>query len=250
MSADDPIALLRPVWAVVAGRMGSSRLPGKTMAPLAGRPSLRHIVERLRRVPELDGVVVATTEHPRDDVIRSCADEAGVPAFSGSEHDVLGRTLGAARSVGARTIVQVTGDCPLVDPAVVSRVLAAYAAERPDYASNVLGGLSYPAGLDVEVFGADVLAQVDAATSDPRDREHVSIYIYEHPERFRLLGVPAPPEHHRPELFLCIDTEADREVVRRVYDELHGDHGAFGLDEVLAFLDAHPDIAATNAPER
>src|SRR5215208_6810365 len=106
--------------------MGSSRLPGKTMALLAGRPSLAHIVDRLRRVPGLAGVVIATTVEPLDEPIRALASELGVPCHAGSVDDVLERTLGAARAVGARTIVQVTGDCPLVEPELVAQALDVY----------------------------------------------------------------------------------------------------------------------------
>ena len=235
-----------PVWAVVAGRMRSSRLPGKTMAMLAGRPSLAHIVDRLRRVPELAGIVIATTTHPSDEPIRSLAAQLGVECHAGSADDVLGRTLGAARSVGARTIVQVTGDCPLVEPALVSKAVAVYRSESADYVSTVLGGETYPVGLDVEVFSTALLAEVDALTDDPRDREHVSIHIYEHPERFRCRGIEATGSRRRPDLRLCIDTAADLEVVRAVYEALWPANPAFGIDDAITFLDRHPEVARRN----
>jgi spore coat polysaccharide biosynthesis protein SpsF len=237
---------VEPVWAVVAGRMGSSRLPGKTMALLAGRPSLAHIVDRLRRVTDLDGVVVATTAEPSDEPIRTLASELGVPCHAGSVDDVLGRTLGATRAVGARTIVQVTGDCPLVEPALVAQALDVYRAERPDYVSTVLGGETFPAGLDVEVFSTELLTTVESLTDDPRDREHVSIYIYEHPEQFRCLGIEASGSRRRPDLRVCIDTAEDLEVVGAVYEALWPANPAFGIDDVIAFLDRHPELARRN----
>lgn len=237
---------LHPIWAIVAGRMGSSRLPGKTLAPLAGQPSLGHIVDRLRRIAALDGVVIATTEHDRDDPIRALAKAKGVPCFSGSEDDVLGRTLAAARSVGARTIVQVTGDCPLVEPRVVERVLRAYAEQRPDYASNVLEDETYPIGLDVEIFATDLLARVDRRAAEPQDREHVTLFIYGHPEEFRLLGVRAEGADERPDLRVCIDTAADLEVVSAIYDALFARDPEVRLEDVIAFLDAHPQLARRN----
>ncbi len=112
---EQPVESIRPVDALVAGRMRSSRLPGKTMAKLVDKPSLWHVIQRLKRVRDLDEIVVATTDEPSDDPIRALAEAVDVPSYSGSADDVLGRTLSAARSVGARTIVQVTGDCPLVD---------------------------------------------------------------------------------------------------------------------------------------
>ena len=228
--------------------MGSSRLPGKTMAVLAGRPSLRHIIERLRRVPSLDGVVVATTTDPDDDAIRACAEEAGVPSYSGSADDVLGRTLAAAHSVGAATIVQVTGDCPLVEPSVVEQAIQVYRDERPDYVSTVLGGETFPVGLDVEVFSTALLEEVDRATSDPHDREHVSTSIYGHPERYDLRAVEGAGLRRRPDLRLTLDTEADLEVIGAVYEALWPDNPAFSIDDAIAFLDRNPMLARRNQP--
>jgi spore coat polysaccharide biosynthesis protein SpsF len=228
--------------------MGSSRLPGKTMADLVGHPSLWHIVERLRRATLVDGIVVATTTDPRDDVIRACAEHAGVPCFSGSEEDVLDRTLRAAHAVGARTIVTVTGDCPLVDPAVVDKVVSAYVANEPDYASNRLFGYKYPIGLDVEAFTTESLERVDEIAVSPRDREHVTLYYYEHPDEFELLGIEPEEHQRRPTLRLTLDTAADYEVIRAVYE--HFWPHPFGLDDVLAFLDGRPDIATLNADVR
>lgn len=237
---------LQPIWAIVAGRMGSSRLPGKTLASLADQPSLGHIVDRLRRVDGLAGIVIATTESERDEPIRALARAKDVACFSGSEEDVLARTLGAARSVGARTIVQVTGDCPLVEPRVVRRVLDAYARERPDYASNVLGAETYPVGLDVEVFSTELLAEVQRRATEPAHREHVTLFVYERPEEFRLLGVRAEGADQRPDLRICIDTEADREVVAAIYDALYPVDPEVRLEDVIAFLDAHPQLAKRN----
>jgi spore coat polysaccharide biosynthesis protein SpsF len=239
-----------PIWVVVAGRMGSSRAPGKTLAPLAGRPSLWHIVDRLRRVRELDGVVIATTELPEDDAIRELAHDVGVPCHSGSVDDVLGRTLAAARSVGARTIVQVTGDCPLVDREVVAEAVAAYAAEHADYVSNRLHGYTYPDGYDVEVFAVSLLEDVDAATRDPYDREHVTTYVYAHPERYRLLGVEATGLRRRPELHLSLDTAEDVALMQEIYDALWSPERDFTIDDVLELLDTRADLsAAATVPE-
>lgn len=237
---------VEPVWAVVAGRMGSSRLPGKTMALLAGRPSLAHIVDRLCRVPQLAGVIVATTGEALDEPIRRLAEELDVPCHSGSADDVLDRTIAAAREVGAQTIVQVTGDCPLVEPQLVAEAVELYRAERPDYVSTVLGGETFPVGLDVEVFSTDLLAEVESLTDDARDREHVSIYIYEHSKRFRCLGIEAVGHRRRPDLRLCVDTAEDLEVVGAVYDALWPTNATFGIDDVIDFLDRHPELARLN----
>jgi spore coat polysaccharide biosynthesis protein SpsF len=220
--------------------MGSSRFPGKTMADLAGHPSLWHIIERLKQATLLDGIIVATTDDPGDDVIRACAETADVPCFSGSAEDVMDRTLRAARSVGATTIVTVTGDCPLVDPVVVDKVVGAYIEHQPDYASNKLFGYKYPIGLDVEAFTTDSLEAVERVAREPRDREHVTLYYYEHPDEFNLLAVEPEDRQRRPALRLTLDTAADYELIRAIYD--HFWPRQFGLDDVLALLDERPEL--------
>jgi spore coat polysaccharide biosynthesis protein SpsF len=241
---DVPMETRRPVWAVVPGRMGSSRLPGKTMADLVGHPSLWHIVRRLELSSLLDGIVIATTTDPADDVIRRCADQLGVPCFSGQAEDVLDRTLRAARSVDATSIVTVAGDCPLCDAAAVDRVVAAYLDSRPDYASNRLFVRTYPIGLDVEVFTTASLAYVETVARAPRDREHVTLYYSEHPEEFTLLPIEAEGRQRRPELRLTLDTDADLTLIRAIYE--HFWPRRFGLDDVLDFLDERPELAAVN----
>jgi len=235
----------KAIWAVVAARMTSSRLPGKVLLPLAGRPSLAHLIHRLRTSRYLNGVVVATAEGAANDPVRAFAKSEEVPVFSGSEDDVLDRTLKAAQSVGAEVIVQVTGDCPLIDPAVVDRTIAAYLGHRPDYACNRLPE-TYPNGLDTEVFSTALLSQVAALTDDPSDREHVSLYIYEHPQRYTLLNVPAPPEHRWPELRLTLDTWEDYRVIRAIFDALFPANPDFGLTQILDWLRAHPQWVMVN----
>jgi spore coat polysaccharide biosynthesis protein SpsF len=226
--------------------MRSSRLPGKTMAELAGKPSLWHVIQRLKRVPDLDEVVVATTDDPADDSIRALAQAVRVPSYSGSAEDVLGRTLSAARSAKARTIVQVTGDCPLVEPSLVEEAIATYRRESPDYVSTVLERGTFPVGLDVEVFSAALLAEVDGLTQDARDREHVSLFIYEHPERYRLVGVEARGRRRRPDLRLTLDTVEDLAVIRAVYEALWRENPAFTIEDVIDYLDANPELAELN----
>lgn len=234
------------IWAVVAARMASTRMPGKSMALLAGgRPSLAHIIVRLKRSRYLDGIVVATTDRPTDDPIRACAAEEGVPVFSGSEEDVLDRTLRAARSVEADVIVQVTGDCPLIDAEVVDQTVVAYLRGKPDYACNRLPE-TYPNGLDTEVFSTDLLGEVARLTKAPDDREHVTLYIYEHPERYQLLNVSAPAKHHWPELRLTLDTPEDYRLISAIYDALYPTNPNFGLSDTLDWLRAHPHLLDVN----
>ncbi|RKQ92349.1 spore coat polysaccharide biosynthesis protein SpsF [Solirubrobacter pauli] len=230
--------------ATIEARMTSSRLPGKVLLPAAGKPLLEHMIERLRRVPELDEVVIATTEDASSEPLQELADRLGVGCFRGSEDDVLARVLGAAQAYDAELIVETTGDCPLIDPATVSRVIERFHATGVDYCSNNLER-TFPRGMDTQAFPTAVLAEVATLTQDPHDREHVSLYIYEHPERYSLETV----RFERPEtgaLRLTVDTEEDYELVRTIFDELYPANPAFGLTEILALLDARPELAAIN----
>lgn len=232
--------------ATIEARMRSSRLPGKVLAEAEGRPMLELMVERLRRVPELDGIVIATTVNADDDAVEALARRLGIGCWRGSEDDVLQRVLDAARNHAAEIIVELTGDCPLIDPAIVSRVIAAHRDSGADYASNVLER-SWPIGMDTQVFATDILADVAARTDDPVDREHVSLFIYRHPELYRLHGVAAPPSERRPELRLTLDTAEDLAVVRALFAALRAQDAAFPVARMIEFLDARPDVAGLNA---
>jgi spore coat polysaccharide biosynthesis protein SpsF len=232
--------------ATIEARMASSRLPGKVLAEAEGRPMLALMVERLRFVPELDEIVIATTVNESDDVVAAFAKEVGVGVWRGSEEDVLSRVLDAARAHDAEVIVELTGDCPLIDPQVVSRVIRRYRESGADYVSNVLTR-TYPIGMDTQVFAVDVLADVASRTDDAVDHEHVSLYIYRHPEIYTLENVRAPIEETRPELRLTLDTSEDLAVIRAIFAGLRPQRADFPLADIIRFLDVKPEIAAINA---
>lgn len=228
---------------IVQARMTSTRLPGKVLLPLAGEPMLTRLVERLRRVRHADGIVVATTTNPTDDPIAALCAQLGVSCHRGSEHDVLSRYADAARLHGADVVVRITSDCPLIDPALIDQVIAAYDEGGSDYVSNMLPP-TWPFGLAVEVFSAAALAQTHAAAADPAEREHVTPFLYWHPERYRLRNVASPLDlsHHR----WTVDTPEDYTLVSRLFDHLMPTHPHFTQADVLALLDKHPDWIAIN----
>jgi spore coat polysaccharide biosynthesis protein SpsF len=233
-------------WAVVPARMGSSRLPGKSMALLAGRPSLAHIVARLQAVPAIDGVILATSEGAADDVIQECALDAGAECFRGSEDDVLGRTAGAVRACGAADVVNATGDNPLIDPALTALCIDAYRDAAADYAHNRAAGSKLPTGVDIEVFRASALFEIERERHEERVREHVTLPFYEAGGRYATAHVPEPAELARPGLRLTLDTQEDLELIGAIYDALYPVDPLFGLERVLQFLDAHPELAEIN----
>ncbi|MDD1664201.1 MAG: glycosyltransferase family protein, partial [Methanomicrobiales archaeon] len=174
--------------AIIEARMTSTRLPGKVLLPVLGRPLLDHLIERLKRARTLDQIIVATTTNATDDPVEALARNLGCGCFRGSEEDVLERVLSAAHRFGVDLIVEITGDCPLMDPAIVDILVETYRLNRYDYVSNVLER-TYPRGMDTQVFPTKVLDEVARLTDDPVDHEHVSLYIYNHPERFSLHNV-------------------------------------------------------------
>jgi spore coat polysaccharide biosynthesis protein SpsF len=227
------------ISAIIEARMTSSRLPGKVMRPILGRPTLELLIERLRRARRLDDIVVATTVNRTDDVLEELAKGLGVACFRGSEPDVLERVLGAARATGTDLIVEITADCPLIDPTVVDRLVDVFLANEYDYVSNVLKR-TYPVGLDTQVFPTRVLEEVARLTDDPVDHEHVSIYIYQHPERFSLYNVESGLPEKWWNFRLTVDTLDDFERIRRIYERLYPTKPDFTLSDVVDLLEGSP----------
>jgi spore coat polysaccharide biosynthesis protein SpsF len=234
------------VVSTIEARMRSSRLPGKVLLPAAGKPMLELLIERLRRARRVEEIIVATTDNPADDPIEKLARRVGVGCFRGSEEDVLDRVLRAAQSAAADVIVEITGDCPLLDPEVVDCLVEVYLTHNFDYVSNILKR-TYPDGLDTQVFATAILAEAAGLTQVPADREHVSLYIYEHPERYRLHNVESGLAKKYWDLRLTLDTPKDYQRIAAIYDELYPKNPAFTLDDVLRLLDRRPELRALNA---
>jgi spore coat polysaccharide biosynthesis protein SpsF len=250
--------------AMVQARMGSSRLPGKVLEPLAGRPALAHIVERLQAAPGVDEVAVLTSLRPLDEPIAVLCHNAGIHCVRGSERDVLDRFEQASRELEPDRIVRVTADCPLVDPEVVGRLLALAAAQPREevYASVATGAIArqvgyrrYPDGLDAETFTAGLLHTAWREAADPFEREHVTPFLWRQPERFAVVVLEAAEDIGAERW--TIDHAADLELVRALYERLerNGDGpdaggGLFGFREVLALLEREPRLREINAAYR
>ena len=217
------------VVAVVQARMGSTRLPGKVLADVEGRPLLARVVERARRAARLVDVVVATTTHVEDDAVEALCGALGVRCVRGSERDVLDRYRQAARAAGAAQVARITADCPLLDPAVVDRVIATYEAGEYEYVSNVEPP-TWPDGLDVEVLSRETLERVWRMATLPSEREHVTLHVRSHRDRFRVANVENDVDLSA--LRWTVDESTDLAFVRRVYARL-GD-APFGTEQVLA----------------
>ncbi len=233
--------------ASVEARMGSSRLPGKMLMDVGGVPALSRLVRRLRRCTLVDDVVVATTVSPTDDAIEAWADTEGVRVHRGSEEDVLQRVVDAQRSMSSDVVVEVTGDCTLLDPEIIDVGIAMFRENECDVVTNVRKP-SFPMGADVQVFRTDDLADVARTVNDPAVREHVSLWFYEHPERYRIIHLMAPPRWRGPDIRLQLDHPEDLRFIREVYARLGPAHGdAFGLEEIMRLLEREPALREINA---
>lgn len=224
--------------------MGSTRLPGKVRLDLAGEPMLARVVHRVQRARLLDEVVVATTTQSDDDAIAQLCAVRGWPCARGSLDDVLDRYFQAALARRAEVVVRITSDCPLIEPELIDQVVGAVLADPPhvDYASNVQPPRTFPRGLDTEVMRFDALERAWREDTNPTWREHVTPYLYRHPERFRIQGVfNAVDLSH---LRWTVDTAEDLELVRRIYGFFGDD--TFSWYDVLRLLEWRPEWLEIN----
>lgn len=229
-------------------RMESTRLPGKVLMDLGGKPVVQRVFERLARSKTVDEVVLALPDTESNDGLAAACEAFDASVYRGSLDDVLARYAGAARAYDADVVVRVTSDCPFADPALVDSVVERLLADSAlDYASNNLVR-TYPLGFDAEAFRAEALFTADAEAVQPHEREHVTPYLYQHPERFRLANVKAPPSLTRPSYRITVDEPADLELARRIWERLDGD--GFSAAEVVTVLDADEMLRDVNAQVR
>jgi len=233
------------IVAIVQARMGSTRLPGKVMRVAAGKTFLGHLLERLAHCRTLDKVIVATSTLAGDDAIAGLCGELGTDCFRGSERDVLDRYYQAALSSGAGTVVRITADCPLIDPAIVDRIVAfqqAHAAEF-DLVTNRYP-LTFPDGLDVDVMPLTALAVAHGDAGSAEQREHVIPYFWQSGKRVKNI---AHPDNLFYRYRWTVDYEEDAQLVAAIFEGLYQTGKPFGLADILEFLAARPALCELNA---
>ncbi len=223
--------------------MGSTRLPGKVLASVAGQPMLALIIKRVLPARYIDQLVVATTRLSQDDPIEALVTDLGIPCFRGAEEDCLDRYYQAARQFEAEVVVRLTGDNPLIDPAFVDWVVEQYLSSDPpcDYTDS-WSSKTYPVGLSVEVFSFDALETACKEDTNVRWREHVTPFIHCHPNRFRLMHLASSQDYSH--MRWTVDTPEDLVFVRRIYD--YFGHDRFSWREVLTVLEVHPEWLEIN----
>jgi len=233
------------IVATIEARMTSSRLPGKVLLSASGIPMLQHLVNRLRAVPSLDEIVLATTTNETDDTLEAFAREMCINCFRGSEDDVMNRVIGAAESVNADLVVEITGDCPIIDPQIIEQTIRMYLTNPADYVSNA-HIRSYPDGMDTQVFLLKTLKHSASMTEDQLDHEHVTLHIRNHPEVFRHVHLVAPPVLHWPELGLTLDEPADYKLLKCIIEHFENTNPLFSCLDVIRLLREKPEWVAVN----
>ena len=234
-----------PVLAIIQARMSSSRLPGKVLKPILGRPMLEHQLARISRARLIDQIVVATSVEASDDPLQAFCASLGIACHRGPLNDVLARFIGAAQAFGPPAhILRLTADCPLADPGVIDACIALHLANQVDYTSNGVER-SYPKGLDAEMVSYAALARAAAETSDPYDREHVTPRIYRRPDLHTLQALRYVRDLSQ--MRWTVDTPADFLFAERVYQELYPANPEFGWLDVLELVQRKPEIAALNS---
>lgn len=225
------------VIGVIQARMGSSRLPGKALLPLAGKPLVWHIIDRMRRVRGVDRIVLATTLDPRNEPLIDFVRGEGLEVFRHPlEDDIAGRIAGAIAPYTGEVVLKTGGDCPLIDPAVLQRMVDVGLSDpAADFVSNRVVW-SYPLGLSADVVSRRSIAWADANLHKPEERELFALYLRDHPDQFKVVPITQSENmsHHN----WCVDTPEDMAFVGRIFDALYREGECFGLVETLAFLES------------
>ncbi|MEW6070046.1 MAG: aminotransferase class III-fold pyridoxal phosphate-dependent enzyme, partial [Candidatus Thermoplasmatota archaeon] len=231
------------IVAHVQARIGSTRLPGKVLRDIVGKPMLWHIVNRLKRSKLIDKIVIVTSTNEEDKAILEFGEKEGIETFAGSEEDLVDRHYQAAKKYKADVIVRITGDCPLVDPKVVDKIIKYFLDGKFDYASNI-EKCTYPDGLDVQVLSYSALETIWKKCKKPLERELFSAYIKLHPEKFKIGNVEQ--EQDLSHMRWTVDYEEDLRFVREVYKRLYKKGEIFYMEDVLQLLKKEPELMDIN----
>ncbi len=231
------------IAAIVQARMGSTRLPGKTMKPFSGKPMLWHIIDRLKHSKKIERIIMATTVKEDDKVIVKLAEEIGIDIFCGSSEDVLDRYYQSASIFNVEHIIRITADCPLIDPSVIDEIVDYYQSRDDDYVSNTINP-SYPDGLDTEIFSFKALERAWAEAEKPSEREHVTPYIYNHPEFFKIYNYANDVD--RSHMRWVLDEAADYKFIAEVYRRLYKEGGIFFMRDIMDLLSKYPELNDIN----
>lgn len=232
---------------IVQARMGSERLPGKVMKDLLGKPMIEYTLRRLQQSRYIDEVILATSDKKEDTPLAEYVVKAGFHTFRGDEANVLKRYICANEIYKGDVIIRVTGDCPLIDGMILDNVVTYFMANKYDYVRLDVPN-TFVRGFDVEIFSKEALNRVyEIVKNEPDEspyKEHVTFYMYKHPQKFKI-GIVEGSELYKKDYRLCVDTKEDFEIVENIY--LHFGNMYVSAKEVVEYLDKNPQIANINA---
>jgi spore coat polysaccharide biosynthesis protein SpsF len=241
----NPLVQEPRIVGIVSARMASSRCPGKAMLPLAGRPLLQVLLERIASAPDLDSVALATSVKPENLPLVDLARQMGIPTYQGDEEDVLRRYVDCARHMRADHVVRVTGDNPLTDLETVERLVHLHIESGADY--TYVPGDALLMGILPEVVSRPALER-SWERGDARHRsELVTLYIKEHPSEFRIRAAELPEGLYRPQYRLTVDHPEDVELLQAIFERLQQPGKIVSTRDAIALLDREPELARINA---
>jgi spore coat polysaccharide biosynthesis protein SpsF len=236
----------KKVVASIEARMTSTRLPGKVLKECLGKAMLELMIERVRQCETIDDIIIAATTNKNDDPIEQLAKRLNVHIFRGSEFDVVGRVTEAHRYMNSDVVVQLTGDCPLIDPSVVDILVRFYKMNHFDYVGNVVIR-SYPIGLDTQISSLSILEKSWELAKSESEHEHLFYTIYQRPEMFKLFHMIAPHELMWPELRLTLDTHEDFKLISTVFEALYSTNKIFTTSDIIRYLKDNRHLLEINS---
>jgi spore coat polysaccharide biosynthesis protein SpsF len=236
---------VKRVAAIIQARMTSRRLPGKHMMSVMGRPIIEYLINRLKNVPSIDNIVMATTVNDADYPLVELSKLNSIDFFRGSEPDVMTRVIESAKSIDAEIIVSITGDCPLIDPQLIEQAIQVFIHNDCDYLDNaVIPG--YPGGMNVEIYTLKSLIKSSKLTIDPLDREHVSSHMLRNSDLFKPIFLLPSPELNYPELVLELDEKKDFVLLKKIIEHFGINNQLFSCKEIIDLLKKKPEWCNIN----
>ena len=231
------------VGAIIQARDGSSRLPGKGMVDICGKPAIQRVVERVQAAKKVQEVVIAMPDVAAETNLAAFCEQMGCAYYQGSEEDVLTRVLEAAKKFDIDVIVEITADCPLIDWNHIDALISLFQHGGVDHVSNIIER-TFPRGYDIRVFSRDALERANKEVDNPVDRQHVSTWHYVNPtgkQNYKCLNWPAPAGQNRPDIEVTLDTPEDLELIRWIYGfEKQGYNLELTCEQVIGLIDTYP----------
>ena len=237
------------IAAIIQARMGSSRLPGKVLKKVCGKTLLELMIERIQDSKTLEKIIVATSTDVTDEKIVQFCEKRKIPYFRGSENDVLSRYKMTAEKFQVDTVVRLTGDTPLLNYEIIDDIVYTYIKSKNDFVSNCFPlPRTYPDGMNVEVFSRKILDEINEKATKPSEREHVTFYILNRPEEYKILRVDLENDLSRYRFNL--DYQEDYELIKKIFENLYTSNPLFSLNEITEFLKKNPVIFKLNSEIR